>query len=458
MDERTRKEWAKKLGLNDDASEADIEKAKTKSLFETDYKPVKYKKDEGLPPEKSAVKATPAELDEAAKRLKSNAKTPSQVFGDDATLPNMSKDEVASFAGPPSEVQPFTPEQPLDKAVSSAFDANMRNVKPAVKQDTTAIDTKANSLFERAQMMLASGKLGPQEENDFEAELQRIQGEYRGERDNLAKREVLHTLVDAITQFGAGYASQATGHNLTNIKTKEHDFQKDRALLEDERKTDLGDLRARRQEDISKREKAADMGYKQASLEQNATKMEIDRIEGENRTELSRYNSELDGAYKAAYLGVLAGKDAKDAAKEVERDKDQYMKAYGAKAKTYYDKWGKSGNELFKIANKKGEYSGLDEEGQQAAFKTVLQGELGMSDKEAAEASTMKTGGLLGFFQHTDLAGISNAMNAHATRQLEMDQRRASGMVLASNPAGQVGWVPYEKAKEKEQKGYKIVE
>ncbi len=226
-------------------------------------------------------------------------------------------------------------EKPKDLAAEVEKRVRMANVKPANIQDTSKIDLKVNSLYDQAKMDLASGNMSPEDEESFAAELKRLRGDYNAEKDSIGKREVMHNIIDAITQFSAGAASVSTGRDLTNVKTKQHDFQKDKEFAQEELKTDLTDLKGRRTEDQQKRRDVADMAYKQTSLGLEATKAEQGRINEQNRTEIARYNAESQNAHNVAMIQVYGqrdeGKDENTAAKlwqKWQHDKDTGAEEY----------------------------------------------------------------------------------------------------------------------------------
>lgn len=121
---------------------------------------------------------------------------------------------------------------------------------PAVKQ--TAYDVKS---------ALASG-----DRDDFANELRKIQSDFADVKDTIAKRELAHTIADALTKMAGGAYGMKTHVDMSHINTGEHNFQKDTELAQNEYKMKTDDLRGRSDQDLRTREAAADMLYKQNDL------------------------------------------------------------------------------------------------------------------------------------------------------------------------------------------------
>ena len=162
----------------------------------------------------------------------------------------------------------------------------------------------------RLREILGEQSLSPQQADRFETELRGIRETFADAKDTLEKRELAHTLAEALTQIGAGAYGLKTGTDMSNVKLKDHDFSKDLALLQDQLKTDLADLRGRREEDIKKGERRRDEAFKvaQMSMEQDKTAAEQDHRERslatnaalqKYATDVSAYNARLSAAVAA---------------------------------------------------------------------------------------------------------------------------------------------------------------
>jgi len=173
------------------------------------------------------------------------------------------------------------------------------------------------------------------EDPSFNQQLSEIRNEFRAAKDNMEKREIGHTLAEALTQLGAGYAGLKTGTDMSGIKFKQTDFDAKYRLLLDEFKTNLADLDSRRVDDRQRREKAAELGVTQ-------TKMAREDIKDSNKIKLDTYKAELD-AWQAGqkaqhdaatleyYKATAAAKDA-NADEATKQRADQKFQEAKAKA------------------------------------------------------------------------------------------------------------------------------
>jgi hypothetical protein len=159
----------------------------------------------------------------------------------------------------------------------------------------TEPDSYFKDFYDKAQAIFASTTaMEPAAKDEFAEELRKIRATYDDAKTTLEKRELAHTLADALTQFGAGYWGTKTGQDLTNLKLKDHDFTKDLALLQDELKTNLADLRSRREEDIKKRERVADVAMKQADLRFRVAKEANDQTLAQQKLQQDAYNTAVN--------------------------------------------------------------------------------------------------------------------------------------------------------------------
>lgn len=120
-------------------------------------------------------------------------------------------------------------------------------------------DNGFNKALVKAKFALASAT--PDQKDDFAAELRDIRQDFKNAKSDLEWREVAHTAADALTQMAGAAYGLKTGANI-DIKTKDHDFTKDLALLQEQNKTDLGDLRGRREEAARAGERADDLAFR----------------------------------------------------------------------------------------------------------------------------------------------------------------------------------------------------
>lgn len=96
----------------------------------------------------------------------------------------------------------------------------------------------------------------------FDDELALIRETYADAKTNLEKRELAHTLAEALTQLGAGKYGANTGVDMSALKFSKRDFTKDFELLQQEMKTSLDDLKGRREANTRDKMHADDMALK----------------------------------------------------------------------------------------------------------------------------------------------------------------------------------------------------
>ena len=293
-------------------------KSKTEELFEK--APDKPKEKTKLDPATSAVNAKPGELEDAVSKWPKVAAGGAAMGG-------------AAFAATQLDQGPVK-DKPLEEAVNALPSVPTRGTKPpdAPTQvepprappgvsappkfvpGQTNPDEYFNAFFDRTKdVMFASDSMAPEQKDEFAQELAEIRKTFQSAKSDLEKREIAHTIADAVTQFAGGWWGMKTGADI-NLKMKDHDFAKDLALVQEQLKIDLGDLRGRREEDLKKRERAADMAMKQADLKFKVVKEASDRGLAQQKIEADMFGNSIQ-IWKAqnddAYSQWMAGETAR---------------------------------------------------------------------------------------------------------------------------------------------------
>ena len=93
-----------------------------------------------------------------------------------------------------------------------------------------------------------------------------LRKKFEEDRDRLESREMGHNLAEALTRLGSSLSGLKTGTDMTHLKMKDHDFQKDQALLQDQLKNDMAEARARREEDLKTRQLDDEKAYREKNL------------------------------------------------------------------------------------------------------------------------------------------------------------------------------------------------
>ncbi len=173
-----------------------------------------------------------------------------------------------------------------------------------------------SDLMASAKTLMASVDV-PQEKKDvFADELRQIREADNEARSNLSKRELGHTLAEAITQLAAGAYGVKTKHDMSGLKFDKHDFQKDDALRQQDLQTDLGDLRARREEAAKKEEhdsagvmEKAKLGFEAAKTSAALKRQDREADQKDIANQIAFFNAQVAGqnassdtAYKNAMI------------------------------------------------------------------------------------------------------------------------------------------------------------
>ncbi len=173
----------------------------------------------------------------------------------------LSKVAVSAGANPTGTQPSFS----ATTSPTSSGDRSTRSIADLLTPGENPVDTINSYKTPQAQQASYDLRKAADSGNEdvFAKELRQVRQDYLNEKDSIARRELASTLADALTKMGAGLYGLKSGVDMSHINTGTHDFQKDTALAQEEYKTNLGDLRSRREEDIKKRENAANMAYKQ---------------------------------------------------------------------------------------------------------------------------------------------------------------------------------------------------
>lgn len=313
----------------------------------------------------------------------------------------ITREEPAKPAEPTAETPPTdTPKGPATPPANKTGGGGGKPAKPELAGggDAAAADRKnrfdsfLNDWGRKAEATLAKYNTPPEVEDEFEEELRNIRQEFTNSKDALAWREVGHSLAEALTKVGAGLYGQATGQDIGHLRFKDHDFSKDMALLQDELKTNLGDLAGRRQEDMKKREKAADLSMNQLRLKLDTAKaadesdyrqdkMGQDAAIAKYQGEVSMHNASLSAQASMANTQLmnalrqdqLRNSEIQDQAERMRKDQES---------------WGKTKQKIaqeFQNSMELAEKKGLDEEGIAGAGMASLTG-LGIPEQDLKQA------------------------------------------------------------------------
>lgn len=158
---------------------------------------------------------------------------------------------------------------------------------------------------------------GDTSDDKFTAELQKLKGDYQATKDRLAKAELWSVLGEALTKIGAGAFGSKYHIDTSQVHAPQHDFSKDQELAHQDFAANLGDLKARREEDIRKRESAADMAQKQSDFGLRKTQLSSQVDESNARLNLENKRNDIQEStrkdqldyYKTIHEEQLGEKD-----------------------------------------------------------------------------------------------------------------------------------------------------
>lgn len=264
----------------------------------------------------------------------------------------------------------------------------------------------------------------------FDDQLTQIRDEFKQAKTDLQKMELADKLADAFAKIGAGMQGASKGIDMSGLKLERKDYSKDYDNLINEFNANLGDLKARRGDDLARRDKAADMYAKNNDFAAKKAGLAIDLKKADD-----------DAAYKRGMLDLYGVKEQNDKDKDEATKKKQendawakYQARYGKEAGDYKKKWDEVGQEIAQITGNKGVYKGLDTEEQQAQIVNTLTSKVGVPLERAKEIASPTSGFL--FWESPDQAAISNEFNKIAQNEYKILKAKSLGYALVRSADG----------------------